>query len=91
MTGFWATLPPPVVLMPSEPVREGDEQAQVVARQVGEDLLLTAYSSVAALVRCCGEDQSWVALASDDVEALKISLGARAVVLDLPLTEARPA
>ncbi len=86
---LWGVAPPAVALLPCQRVRPGDVEAQVQLREVDSELIVTAYSSVAALVRCCGPDQPWVALAATDVEQLRTSTGATAVLLDLPLTAQR--
>lgn len=87
MTSFWAVSPPPTVLLPSERVQEGDAEARIVLRQVGDELVVTAYSSLSTLVRCCGEEQPWVAMPAGDVELLKQSVGAIVVLLDLPVLD----
>lgn len=75
--------PPLTVFVPSARVQPGDETASLVLRQVdGDTLVLPAYTSLDALVRCCGPDQAWVALPADVADALLDELGAQAVVLD---------
>lgn len=87
-----ATLPPvlppsAVVLLPSERARPGDAEVRLVLREVpGDGLVLPAYSSVDALVRCCGDDQPWVALTVERTDALAAVLGVAAVVLDTAFT-----
>ena len=83
--------PPLTVFVPSLRVAPGDEQASVVLRQVAaETLVLPAYTSLDALVRCCGEQQPWVALPADVADALAEQAGAEAVVLDAVFTDPVP-
>ncbi|MFP5219888.1 MAG: SAV_915 family protein [Actinomycetes bacterium] len=86
-------LPPTaVVYLPSERVRPGDETAQLVLRDVpGDGVVLPAYSSLEALVRCCGDNQAWVALTVERTDALAAGLGVVAVVLDTPFAAPEPA
>lgn len=80
--------PPAAVFLPSERVEPGDEQARLVLRLVnGTVLVLPAYSSLDELVRCCGPDQPWVAMRTDDVDALTADLGAGMVLLDTAFTD----
>lgn len=84
-------LPPDVVLVPSLRVQPGDEQAQLVLRQVDDDLLvLPAYSSIDELVRCCGPDQPWVALPADTADEVAAQAGAATVLLDTVFTDPEP-
>ena len=83
--------PAPTVLVPSLRVQPGDDEARLVLRQVDPDtLVLPAYSSLDALVRCCGEDQAWVALPGEVADQVAAQAGARAVVLDAVFTEPVP-
>ena len=74
---------PETVWVPSARVQPGDEDVQLVLRQVAPDLVvLPAYSSLEELVRCCGDDQPWVALPGKVADAVTTQVGAQAVVLD---------
>lgn len=76
----------PVVFVPSERVSAGDTQARLVLRQLDDGaLIVPAYSSLEALVRCCGKSQSWVCLPADGLPGLLAETGAAFVVLDAPL------
>jgi hypothetical protein len=74
---------PATVYVPSARVRPGDDEVQLVLRRLADgSVVLPAYSSLDELVRCCGEDQPWVALPAGVVEVVPEQVGARAVVLD---------
>lgn len=78
----WAR-PPATVFLPTTGELV-DDAHQVVAREVASgDLVITAYSDVDELRRCCGTGQPWVEFAWDSVEDLRQQLDAL-VVLDLP-------
>ena len=79
---------PATVWVPSARVQAGDEDVQLVLRQVEDGpLVLPAYSSLHELVRCCGEDQPWVALPGEVAGAVSAEVGARGVVLDAVFDE----
>lgn len=82
------TLQPPVhVYVPTAPIAPGDAEVQLVLRQLDDDVLLLAYSSVEQLVAGCGPHQPWASLRSALVDELLPQLGATAVLLDVPLPE----
>ena len=79
---------PSLVYVPALRVSAGDDEVQLVLRRVEDDLVVVlAYSSLAALVDGCGPHQPWASMRSDVLEGLLDSLGATAVLLDVPLPE----
>lgn len=73
----------PVLFVPSERVRPGDEQAGLVLRRLaGGEVVVPAYTGLVPLVRACGPEQPWVALPADVLDGLLDDLGAAVVVLD---------
>lgn len=72
---------PSVVLLPS-PTPVGSKGAEAQLRQIGPLLIVPLYSSPEALVACCGPDQPWFAVASDDIDAMVQEWCADLVLLD---------
>jgi hypothetical protein len=77
---------PATVFVPSERVRPGDTEANLVLRNVDDALVMLVYSSTGALVQALGADQPWVALPADVADDLAVKLGVAAILLDADLT-----
>lgn len=76
-----------VLVVPSERLRPGDEQARLVLRRLDSgEVVVPAYTSVGALVAACGPDQPWVALPPAALDALVAAGTAATVVLDTAFT-----
>lgn len=76
------------VFAPCAHIAAGDEQVQLLLLQALPDvLLLPAWSSLDRLVAACGEDQPWVSVELDRVDAVRAAAGAAAVLLDALPTE----
>ena len=81
--------PPTTVLVPVSSTTVRDGTLEVMLRSVSDDLLvLPTYSSVAALVEGCGEDQPWVELPAAVVDRQLTEWGAVAALLDVALAAA---
>ncbi len=79
--------PPPTVFLPSRPRVPGADQVEVVLRLMDDVLVVVAYSSLETLVGACGESQPWVAMRAEDVDDLRETWAAAAVLLDPVLEE----
>lgn len=78
---------PETVYLPSLRVADGDAEAQLVLRQVGDQLVLPAYSSLERLLSGCGADAAWVAVRVTVLDELLPGLGNPTVLLDVPLAQ----
>jgi hypothetical protein len=91
-TDSFSTLPP--VRLPEQvyvPVAGADLGAHEIRfelrRAADGELLAPVYSSVAAVVHCCGDYQPWLLLPADRMVELQRALGVDRIVLDLELVQ----
>jgi hypothetical protein len=89
---LFAALPP--VRLPEQvyvPVAEAAldaDKTQFELRQTADDAVLAlVYSSLAALIHCCGDYQPWLLLPAARIVALQRELGVDRIVLDLSLAQ----
>jgi hypothetical protein len=72
-----------LVFSPCQAVSPGDGEVHLLLLQdSAEQLLLPAWSSLDRLVQACGEQQPWVSLRLCDLDGVRVSTGAVAVLLD---------
>jgi hypothetical protein len=79
---------PPVVYVPCAPVDVASGELTVDLRQTRDGrLALLVYSALDRLVACCGEDQPWTVLPSQNLEQIRLETGFELVFLDLEIPE----
>jgi hypothetical protein len=73
-----------VVFSPCQAVSPADTDVHLLLllQDSAEQLLLPAWSSLDRLVQACGEQQPWVSLRLCDLDGVRASTGAVAVLLD---------
>jgi hypothetical protein len=88
----FSALPP--IRLPEQvyvPVVSADpdaEATQFELRQAPDgEVLAPVYSSLAAMIHCCGDYQPWLLLPAQRVVALRREFGIDRIVLDLSLAE----
>ncbi len=88
----FSTLPP--VRLPEQvyvPVAEADPEADEIRfelrRAADGEVLAPVYSSLAAMIHCCGDYQPWLLLPAQRLVELQREFGADRIVLDLSLAE----
>lgn len=91
-TESFSTLPP--VRLPERvyvPVTRVDPDADEVQfelrRTADGEVLAPVYSSLAAVIHCCGDYQPWLLLPADRMVALQREWGIDRIVLDLSLAQ----
>lgn len=92
MSTEFARLPP--VRMPEQvyvPVAEADvnaDETRFELRQAADgEVVALVYSSLEAMIHCCGHHQPWVLLPAQRVVELQQEFGVDRIVLDLSLAE----
>ncbi|RZU51599.1 hypothetical protein EV385_3430 [Krasilnikovia cinnamomea] len=79
---------PPVVYVPCEPLREGDQDLTVEVRPTRDGrIALLVYSSLERLVDCCGPYQPWTEMPSTSLEDIRLTSGFNLVLLDLEVPD----
>jgi hypothetical protein len=73
------------VLLPGVVVNPSRNEVRVETRNVGDQVILLAYSSQSALVEGCGTTQPWVAVPADQVERLAVDANADVILWDMAL------
>jgi hypothetical protein len=76
---------PQTVFVPALRLQPGDVEAQLVLRQVDDQLVLPVYSSLERLLAGCGSQSAWVSIRADVLDQLLPQLGDPVVLLDVPL------
>jgi hypothetical protein len=75
-----------LAFVPTRPVLGPSEQVWPELRRTGDGrLVLVAYTSLAALVSCCGRDQPWVLVPVDWFERMRAECRFEAVCLNVVL------
>lgn len=75
--------PPDLVYVPTQPLPEGAQSAELVVYDVEDSRVLLMFSNTDKLVAFCGEEQPWVSIPAEQVDALAEHAGADGLALDL--------
>lgn len=83
---------PPMVYMPAQEIRPGDDEFQVELRHTEQGApALLVYSALDRLVDACGDAQPWALIRATDIDDLRHRLGYDLILLDAPLPDGRAA
>ncbi|XVV15298.1 SAV_915 family protein [Actinoplanes sp. CA-131856] len=77
---------PPFVYVPCAPLRAGDTELTVDLRQTRDGrLALLAYTALDRLVDCCGAEQPWTVMPTENLEEVRLATGFELILFDLEI------
>lgn len=79
---------PPILYVPCESTTTPQGQAKLSLRRTKDGrTALLAYTALDRLVRCCGAEQPWVVVPTDQLDEINATQSYDVVYLDLPVPE----